>query len=393
MRVRNHRARRETRQEVSPLQFLAWWRTTAVRDREIIDGVVQAEHQGPSPELRRALAEWPGTHYWAHSDGPGRLVLVRPLEKPRPERWWLHTLLFLLTFVTVWMGGALLFGASPGPGAAVAPGVSVTSVIVHRWLGELATRGVGFDFAMALMAILLAHESGHYLVAKRYGVNVSPPFFLPAPPQLNFIGTFGAFIRLRSPIIDRRQLLDVGAAGPWAGFFVALVALIVGLSRSQVIASGGTDHLLLSGGLALGDSPIVWGIRRWLLDDGTVVVHPLAFAGWLGMFITMLNLMPLGQLDGGHVLYAIIGRWQRGLARLVWWGLVALGVYAARDSLLQGLVWWVWAVLLLLLGRGRLSHPEVLDRIRPLPARRQPLAWATLLLFAATFTPVPIHYL
>ncbi len=130
----------------------------------------------------------------------------------------------------------------------------------------------------------------------------------------------------------------------------------------------------------------MYAIRQLVVGDGTVLLHPLAFAGWLGIFVTMLNLIPLGQLDGGHVLYALAGRWQARLGPVVWFGMVALGFVQGQWW------WWVWAVLILVLGRGRLAHPQVLDRERRLPRSRYPLGWATVLLFMATFTPVPIHY-
>lgn len=378
-----------------PSRFFLYWRTTVVRDREIVDAVVRPEHRGPSAALRAALVRWGGRYYRADGDGDGRWVLVRALGRPRRERWWLHATLFLVTFATVWMGGSLLYGAVGAMPVPLGADVSMSAMMLDRWLAEVAARGVGFDFAMALMAILLAHETGHYLAAKRYGIDVSPPYFLPAPPQLNFIGTFGAFIRLRSPIVDRRQLLDVGAAGPWVGFGVALIALAAGLARSTIVPQDGASEqliLIANHRLYLGDSPMLWAARRLLVGEGTVVLHPLAFAGWIGMFITMLNLMPLGQLDGGHVLYALVGKWQARLGFVVWAGLVALGFWAAREAVWQGVIWWVWAGVLLILGRGRFGHPAVLDRVRPLPPSRHPLGWVTALLFVATFTPVPIHY-
>lgn len=384
----------QARQEA--LSYLEWWRTTVFRDREIVDGVVRADHRGPSGDLKRALAAWPGPHYWAEDDGEGRLVLIRRLAPPPRERWWLHGLLFVITFATVWMGGALLGGINGGLPIPFSTDAGLASQIVGRWLAQLGSSSAGLDFAFALMAILLAHETGHYLVAKRYAINASPPYFLPAPPWIVFIGTIGAFIRLRSPVVDRRQLLDVGAAGPWAGFVIALVALVVGLDRSAVVMEDGLTRqfVMLAGGrLYLGDSPLVYALRQVIVGEGTVLLHPLAFAGWLGMFITMLNLVPIGQLDGGHVLYSLIGRWQGRVGVLVWLGMIGLGAWAAQHAVWQGAVWWIWAFLLLLMGRGRLAHPEVLDKQRPLPKRRWPYAMATLLLFVATFTPIPIHYL
>ncbi len=368
--------------------YFSSWRTTVVRDREIVDAVVAPEHRPPSQEFAVALAGWEGTAYWTEGAGDGRIVLIRRLGRPPRERWWLHIGLFLLTFFTVWMGGALLAGA-PAPFAmSFLEALSSFPTSFADLTRDLFAMRPGLDFAMALMAILLAHEMGHYLLAKRYGIDASPPYFLPAPPFVNFIGTFGAFIRLRSPIVDRRQLLDVGAAGPWAGFVVAMVALLVGLSRSTAVPEvGASDQFITIAQfhLYLGDSPLMYAARRLVAGEGTILLHPLAFAGWLGLFVTMLNLLPLGQLDGGHVLYALIGERQKLVGPVVWFGLLALGLLPGQWW------WWLWAVIILFLGRGRLAHPQVLDRYSVLPRRRRPLGWATVALFVVTFTPMPIH--
>lgn len=383
---------------MNPLgRFFLWWRTIVARDREVVEAVVHPDHRGPSTALADALQSWPGPHYWAPEDGEGRLVLIRVLGPRRPERWWLHAALFLVTFVTVWMSGALLAG-SPAPlTLQFSTDLAALAGAVERLVTDLVTLGPALDFAMAVMAVLLAHESGHYIVARRYGINASPPYFLPAPPVVNFIGTFGAFIRLRSPVVDRRQLMDVGAAGPWAGFLVAVVALVAGLLRSQVVPGGGPDGQLVmlgTGQIFLGDSLVMHAARELLVGKGMVVLHPLALAGWIGLFVTMLNLLPLAQLDGGHVLYALAGRRQARWGVVTWWLMIVLGVVFWRwlePHSVWALWWWAWAVLILLLGRGRLAHPEVLDRYRSLPRSRRPVGWATLLLFVATFTPVPLY--
>lgn len=357
--------------------FLSVWRTVVVRDREIIDGTVRPDHRLPSAELTEALKEWPGAHYWSPGDGEGRIVLIRSLARQR-ERWWLHLVLFAVSFFTVWMGGALLSGADV---RVTLPLIAADSL--ESWLRQLMS-GVGFDFAVALMAILLAHEMGHYLAARRYAINASLPYFLPAPPWINFIGTFGAFIRLRSPIVDRRQLMDVGAAGPWAGFVVALAALVVGLSQSEVLTEAGRHPMMVTFAEArvyLGDSLITEWTRRWLIGEGTVLLSPLAAAGWFGIIVTTLNLMPLGQLDGGHVLYALVGDRQKLI------GLLALAFLLVLGREFWG--WWLWAGFTLLLGGGHVAHPKVLDRHRPLPGSRRVLGLLTLILMIATFTPVP----
>lgn len=371
--------------------FLLFWRTTVARDREIVEAVVRPEHRGPSSALAVALDAWPGIWYWASGPDRDRLVLVRALAPPQRERWWLHAVLFLMTFVTVWMGGALLFNVETHTLPTLDGGLAGLAVGLLAWVRSSA---VGIPFAMALMAILLAHEMGHYLTAKRYGINASPPFFLPAPIEFNFIGTFGAFIRLRSPVVDRRQLIDVGAAGPWAGFVVAVLMLVVGLHQSVYFPGATGDQGMViyvrEIPFVLGDSLLTLGARHLLLGDGGVMLHPLAFAGWIGLLVTTLNLLPLGQLDGGHILYSLVGRWQRSLGWMIWFGLIALGYWQRVTGVGQWWWWWVWAALILLLGGGRLGHPRVLERERPLPTSRLPLGLASIALFVLTFTPVPI---
>ncbi len=365
-------------------RFFVYWRTIVVRDREIVDAVVHPDHRGPSRELRAALDAWPGPSYWADDDGEGRLILIRALAKPQSERWWLHAGLFLATFGTVWMGGALIAGSPVG--IPFGRDLFLLGPRLAEWFHDLRP---GLGFAVALMGMLLAHEAGHYVLAKRYGIDTSPPYFLPFHPMFNIIGTLGAFIRLRSPIVDRRQLLDIGAAGPWAGFVVAMVVLVIGLAQSDVVldAAGPTSqYIAVTSGryIYLGDSPIMYVVRHLILGEGTVALNPVAFAGWIGLFVTMLNLLPVGQLDGGHVLYALVGERQRRLAPVLFLAVLLLATV--------WVFWLFWAILVLILGRGRLSHPSVLDHHRPLPRPRRWFGWATLWLFLATFTPAPFQW-
>ena len=370
---------------MTPLwRFFDYWLSTATRDREIVDAVVAPAHRGPSAELLESLRHWPGVHYWVEGDTAGRLMLARSLGRVTRERWWLHGALFAATFLTVWLAGSVLAGADPH-----LPAISLAHLgrTARGMLDWFAGWRPGLEFAMGLMAILLAHESGHYLTAKRYGINASPPYFLPAPPVLNFVGTFGAFIRLRSPVADRQQLLDVGAAGPWAGFVVAVIVLAVGMLASHPVApvDAISPQMVIVGRttIYLGDSLLMAGVRHLFMGGGVVLLHPLAFAGWLGVLVTMLNLLPLGQLDGGHVLYALLGRRQAWLGVAAWLALLVLGHWFWG--------WWVWAFFTLLLGRGSLAHPTVLDRHRPVPPSHRPFGWATVLLFVLTFTTVPFY--
>ena len=237
----------------------------------------------------------------------------------------------------------------------------------------------GLPFAATLVTILLVHELGHYLTCLRYRVSASLPYFLPAP-LISPVGTFGAFIRIRSRFPDRRALFDIGAAGPWAGFVVALAATVIGLAHSTVLARPQDWH-----GYEWGDSLLTAFLIRVVLhvDSATVLLHPVAFAGWFGLFVTSLNLLPVGQLDGGHVLYATLGRPTPRIAALLIAFLVWLGVRGYPG-------WLLWAVIITVFLS--LGHPPTDDDRRPLDPARRLAALATLVLFVLTFVPEPVKF-
>jgi len=298
---------------------------------------------------------FPGDLYPAYSDVP---ALERRRRGPG-----LHLALFAATFATTAMASALN------------QGVDIFT--------EPARLVVGFPYAIALMAILLCHECGHYFFSRVHRVEATLPFFIPAPPVIFFIGTLGAFIRMRSLPRDRRALFDIGAAGPWAGMFIAVPVLLLGLCLSETRpASLGAES-----GLFLGDS-LLFKALTWLAlgttgDNVTIVLHPVALAGWVGLLVTALNLMPVGQLDGGHVVYAAFGeRWHRRISRATLVGLIVLGVSGATT-------WLVWAVLLSVLG---LRHPRLINQETRLDRRRTWIAVATLAMFAVTFIPQPVYF-
>jgi membrane-associated protease RseP (regulator of RpoE activity) len=335
-----------------------------------MEGVVAPEHATPSKELASALSTWPGRYYWQNAPEGRRLVLVRPIAEAR-ERWWLHVLLFLLTFVTVSLAGVEWL--SPG-------GLSLNPA-------SLAAMGRGLPFSLPLLAILGAHELGHYALARRYGVDVSPPYFIPFPPSISIIGTLGAFIRIRSPIFDRRTLFDIGAAGPFAGLAIAVPVLVVGLALSNAsptTASSLLAHQFISidgDPFYVGDSLLLAALRLVVGPSGVIELHPVAVAGWVGLFLTMLNLVPLAQFDGGHIVFALVGRRQVWLAWGFWVILLILGV--AWHG------WWVWAAIALALGRFSLSHPRLVSPLLPLDSKRVTLAWLSVALFVLCFTPIP----
>ncbi len=361
--------------------------------REVVDAVVAPAHRGPSPALLGALRRWRGAHYWSDAGRTG-VVLIRSVEPERPERWVLHALLALLTVVCALGAGAALAGDwfPPRPPRHLGP-VAGTVAAALGFFTDIARGGwrdilAGSSFAFPLLGILLVHELGHYFAARRYAIDASPPFFLPVPPTLSPIGSLGAFLRIRTPVLDRRQLLDVGAAGPLAGFVVAIAVLVWGYSTSEGLSLGSEtpgEFVTFAGRqIYLGDSLLTWGLRRWFFPDAAAVALSLpAFAGWVGAFVTGLNLMPLSQLDGGHVLYALAGRRQTAMGGLALLGLFILGFFSAS--------WWIWALVALLVGGGRWTHPSVVAPERPVPPNRRWIAWACIAVFVLTFVPAPFR--
>lgn len=264
----------------------------------------------------------------------------------------------------------------------------------------------GAAFAATLMGILVCHEAGHYVVGRRHGVPVSLPYFIPLPPQIS-LGTMGAVIRMDRPISDRNALFDVGAAGPIAGLVIAIPLLVVGLHLSEL--GPPTPDGLIEGNSILYAALKYAVFGRWLPGDGIdVQLHPMAFAGWVGLLITMINLMPIGQLDGGHVARAAIGdaheRWSARLhvalpAIGLGTGLVMLALAldagrplagAARYALYGVTPWMMWALLLGVMRRqaGEYHPPVGEDPLDPARRRR---AIAMLVVFVLIATPVPFR--
>ncbi|MBA4157507.1 MAG: site-2 protease family protein [Gemmatimonadetes bacterium] len=366
--------------------LFATYRVVVVRDDEIVQGVLLPDLHPDHPAVRTVLDAWEGTH-WAQPGAFGtELTLVRRLTPPPPERWWLHALLFLLTALTTTAAGARFMGREPFPLGAFAVGPMGLPFPVAFSPADLVH---GLAFSLPLMGVLFGHEMGHYVLARWHRMDVSPPYFIPSP-RFNVIGTFGAFIRLRSPIINRAMLLDVGAAGPIASFVLSIPVLAVGLALSEPVVYPGqqppTGFAVSLGGqlIFVGGSALVHAMAWGFGGVGNVLIlHPLAFAGWLGLFVTALNLFPLSQLDGGHVLYALFRSWQPRI------GLGFLVLLLALGQLWMG--WWFWAALILLLGRGSIRHPAVLDPEFRVQGVRRGLGWACILIFVLTFVAVPFR--
>lgn len=312
--------------------------------------------------------------------------LHRPVQvfvvRPPKQRYWIHALLLLATiFTTLVVGACMQFNFLHNQ-----PAFSLNDDALPffplRWIIAQPSRLLlGVPFAATLMLILLAHEMGHYLYCRYYRVYATLPFFIPAP---TLIGTLGAFIRIRSPIRSRAALFDIGIAGPIAGFVVASLALAVGLGLSRPLPAGmpgseieigypliffAVQHLLAASGLA-------HGIAALPFDQ--VFLHPAAIAAWVGMFATALNLLPGGQLDGGHIVFSIVPRAHRYVSRLTIATLIPMAIYF-------WLGWLIWAVLL---GISGMRHPTVPEWPGVTGGRRW-LALFALLMLVLTLTPAP----
>lgn len=234
----------------------------------------------------------------------------------------------------------------------------------------------GAPFSFTLLTILLAHELGHYFACRHYGIDATYPYFIAAP---TLIGTLGAFIRIKSPFVNRRELFDVGIAGPLAGFVLAVPALV-----AAIFLSRGTMPALTPDSISLG-SPLAVNLFTKLLRSGVnpteVILHPVGCAAWVGLFATALNLLPVGQLDGGHILYSVIGEKYRWFSRGFFVVLLPLGIFRWHG-------WLVWAVILFFLG---LRHPRVIDPEVALGRNRKFLAVVAAAMLVLTFLPTPVQ--
>lgn len=238
----------------------------------------------------------------------------------------------------------------------------------------------GIPFSFTLLSILGGHELAHYLASRRHGIAATLPYFIPAP---TLIGTFGAVIKMKAPIKNRMALLDIGAAGPITGFIISTIALVIGLGYSRVEVHIARPESSSGPGIGLGSSIFFDILVRVILainpKDYDIFLHPVAFAGWIGLFVTSLNLLPIGQLDGGHIVYALSGEWHRLISKITIPVLIVLGILGWEG-------WYIWAFLLIFLG---LRHPPLTYPFIPLDSRRRRIGWLCGAIFILTFSPVP----
>lgn len=315
---------------------------------------------GQLSEMKNIVRREP---YDIELDGSGNDVYIHAAESDKivlqlPKIPRLNLALFLLTIVTTLFAGALMEGVNP--------------------LQNPMALSRGIPFSFTLMLILGTHEFGHYYFARKHHVNATLPYFIPAP---TFIGTFGAFIKIKSPIYRKNALLQIGAAGPIAGFLVAVPALIIGLLNSTIV-----DASDAAAGILLGDSLLMKFLTMVLLpnlaENQDVLLHPMAFAGWIGLLVTMLNLLPIGQLDGGHVAYAMLGRKHDWVAKVALLALIPLSFFSLN--------WLVWGVLILILMRTT-KHPPVYNVDEPLSPKDRRIGYACLAIFILCFIPAPFQ--
>ncbi|HEV2200874.1 MAG TPA: site-2 protease family protein [Bryobacteraceae bacterium] len=315
------------------------------------------------PPHRSAPGIWGGSALY----GPFPFPEVRPRQ-----RYWLHALLFLLTLLSTTVVGAGM-AADFAQNRPVDFDANLYGYV--RMWHEPSFLLAGLPFALSLLGILMAHEMGHFLAARYYHVNVTLPFFLPAP---TLIGTLGAFIRIRSAVPTKRVMFDIGIAGPLAGFVALLAPLASGVSLSKVIPGIANRGDLIFG------TPLILRLVEWVQFPGVspadLYLHPVARAAWAGLLATALNLLPIGQLDGGHILYALVGERIKVLSYAFIAALIPLGIFFSYS-------WLVWAALLFFIAR---RHPFIPDD-RPLDPVRRRLAWVALAILILSFTPAPVR--
>jgi membrane-associated protease RseP (regulator of RpoE activity) len=333
------------------------------------------------------------TPLFRRDDDRHAVLLVPGLPQTTPSSSRTNLIMFILTLLSVlWTGGVMSMEQE-----------LPANPILAGWILIQA----GFPYAISLLLILGAHEMAHYFVGKRHGVNVTLPYFIPLPYPLSPFGTMGAFINMKSRPKNRKHLLDIGLAGPLAGLVVAIVVVLIGLSLSEV----GQVNAQPGGNLMEGNSLLYLGLKYmtfgrvlpepasfggvspflyWIgyFFTGTpapmggmdVMIHPIVWAGWAGLLVTAMNLLPVGQLDGGHVLYVLFGeKRSKKIVPVILLALVLLGF--AWEG------WWLWAILIFFLGR---SHAEPLDMITELDKPRKRLAVLGLVVFILVFVPVPL---
>ena len=374
--------------------------------------IINPDTEAAYEQLSNALKPHHLTPLFRWDEKRHSILIIEGLPKPTPDNTRTNLIMFLLTLVSLLVtGGFLAFGTTIPEGF----GAIVLGIITQGW-----------PFALSMIAILGSHEMGHYLMGRHHKVHVTLPYFIPLPYPISPFGTMGAFINMKEIPRNRRQLLDIGAAGPLAGLIVAIPVILIGLALSPVRPLPSAEQICPPGTMvemfaplptdcepasSLEGNSILYLLLKyiskgemlpapaayteapalhWLTYIFTghplpfggrdVTLHPVAWAGWAGLLVTAMNLIPAGQLDGGHVLFVLLGgKRTRKTVPII---LILLG--------LLGFVWpgwWLWAVLIFFLGR---AHAEPLDQITPLDGKRKALAVLMVVVFLLVFVPVPL---
>jgi len=289
------------------------------------------------------------------------------------RRIWLNIILFIATlFSTFFVGITWSLSFKYADVFSQSPQIDLNVKIFE----DPQIISLSIVYAIVLIGILLGHELGHFLACQYYKIDATLPYFIPAP---TLIGTLGAFIKIKSPITRKQQLFDIGIAGPLVGFILSVPTLIYGLSLSRAVPAIPREESLIFG------EPLILKIIGSMIfknipPDFDVILHPVAFAGWVGIFVTALNLFPIGQLDGGHISYALLGPKSRNLAKLFLGIFIFMGIFFWIG-------WFIWVFIIFLMG---LRHPRVIDEETPLSPRRKFLGFVVFIIFILSFIPDPI---
>ena len=284
---------------------------------------------------------------------------VRAFFQSQPTRVWLNCVLLLVTICSTILAGSFLAGVDPF--------IDIKNLLK------------GIPFSITLLLILGAHEFGHYFACKLQGIQATLPYFIPAPPPIFPLGTFGAVIRIKSPIKDKKSLVKIGAMGPIIGFCVAIPIVIIGLKLSKfALLSPTSEHIFL------GNSIVFWALTNLFTNSPPIgydlSLHPVAFAGWVGMFVTAINLLPVGQLDGGHISYALLGNNFKFITFPIIGIMILCGLFFWPG-------WLFWAILIVaFIG---LRHPPPLNDITPLDRQHKFIGIGSMFIFIITFVPIP----
>lgn len=373
------------------------WGTQEQKFRVRYRGRLKRDSEEAYDELAKALKPHKLTPLFREEEGQHAIILIDGIIEPKPSNPRINLILFILTLFSMLFAGAIYSYDGPVPADEI-----------QLILTLLSNLDVGIPFGLSLLAILLAHEFGHYLAGRYHKSAVTLPYFIPFP--LSPFGTMGAFIQLKEPPKNKRILHDIGIAGPLAGLLVTIPILLIGLSLSTVedfplfihqgegvTLEGNSIFYLITKYVVHGEwlpmpssyggiPPLIYWARYLLtgfptpLGGRDVFLHPMAWAGWAGLLVTSLNLIPAGQLDGGHILYVLLGKNAQRILPGILVGLSLLGM--------AWFGWFIWVFLVFFLGR---HHAEPLDQITKLDSRRTILAILGLIIFVFVFTPVPLR--